>query len=138
MKVSVEFLKIVENFWWFGIISLAAFPLTILILPPLILRLPEDYFSAYKADGFISRKKRWIRICLLILKNTGGLILLIIGIFMLFLPGQGLLTVLAGLSAMNFPGKRKLEIKLVSKRTVFRALNWIRKKGKKADFIYPG
>ena len=45
---------------------------------------------------------------------------------MLFLPGQGLLTMLMGIVLMDFPGKFRLERHLVSRPPVFAAINWIR------------
>ncbi|MBI9099743.1 MAG: hypothetical protein JEY91_14785 [Spirochaetaceae bacterium] len=130
-------LKIFEEFWWLGIFSIATFVLTILILPIVIVRLPADYFAVHKADGFISRQNRRWRFSLLFLKNLAGVILLVMGFLMLFIPGQGVLTILAGLSVMNFPGKRKLEIRIVSNKKVFHSLNWIRSKGKKEHFHNP-
>ena len=129
-----EVLKIIEEFWWLGIFSIVTFALTIMILPLVIIRLPADYFSGEKADGFISRQSGGRRYFLLFVKNFGGALLLIMGILMLFMPGQGVLTIIAGLSIMNFPGKRKLEIKLLSNQKVLKGLNWIRKKGKKEPF----
>ncbi len=132
-----EFLKILSEFWWLGIFSIVTFFLTIMILPLIIIRLPEDYFAREKPDGFITRQNKGVRLTLFILKNIGGLILLIMGFLMLFVPGQGILTILAGLSVMNFPGKRKMEMKLASKKTVFKSLNWIRNKGQRGHFQMP-
>ena len=50
---------------------------------------------------------------------------------MLVLPGQGLLTIVTGLILINYPGKYKLEKKLVAMPSVFKALNWIRDKANK-------
>ncbi len=47
---------------------------------------------------------------------------------MLFLPGQGLLTILAGILILDFPGKYKLEHYLISKPVVLDSLNWIRRR----------
>ncbi len=132
-----ELLLIIEEFWWLGILSIVAFPLTIIILPLVIIRLPPDYFSVKKADGFISRQRASIRFLLLFFKNLGGAILLLMGIMMLVMPGQGLLTIFAGISIMNFPGKRKLELKIALNRKVFKGLNWIRRKSKNKEFIFP-
>lgn len=129
-----DILKIAGEFWWLGIFSVAAFALTILILPIVVIRLPSDYFVIDKADGFISRQSPGWRLFLLILKNMAGGFLLIMGFLMLFVPGQGILTILAGLSVMNFPGKRKLEKRLAANDKVFRSLNWIRSKGKRDHF----
>jgi len=82
----------------------------------------------------IKRQNKFLRITLLIFKNIAGFFLLLVGFIMLFIPGQGILTIIAGLSVMNFPGKRKLEIKLASREKVMRGLNWIRDKGQRPHF----
>jgi len=41
-------------------------------------------------------------------KNTGGVCLIIIGFMLIFTPGPGLLTILAGLYITSFPGKPAL------------------------------
>ena len=43
-------------------------------------------------------------------------------------PGQGILTILIGLMLLDFPGKRRLERRLVQQPSVWRALNWMRTK----------
>lgn len=65
-----------------------------------------------------------------------GVFLLICGILMLVLPGQGLLTIIIGLSLLPFPGKRKLEQYLLSRKSVKASLNWIRVKANKEPFIF--
>ena len=72
-----------------------------------------------------------LRILFLILKTLLGAILLLGGILMLITPGQGLLTIVIGLLLMNFPGKRRFEIWLVSLGPIHRAMQWIRKRGGK-------
>lgn len=62
----------------------------------------------------------------LTLKNLVGVVFLLAGIAMLVLPGQGLLTVLIGISLIDFPGKHRLEARLVSQRLVLQAINAVR------------
>ena len=64
-------------------------------------------------------------------KNIIGFSLIVGGFLMLVLPGQGLLTIVTGLLLINYPGKYKLEQKLVAMPSVFKALNWIRVKANK-------
>lgn len=45
-------------------------------------------------------------------KNTGGVCLIIIGFLLIFTPGPGLLTILAGLYITSFPGKPALVARL--------------------------
>ena len=64
------------------------------------------------------------------------LLLVAAGLAMLFLPGQGLLTVLIGVCVMDFPGKRGLLQRLVRGPKVQGALNWIRRKRGKEPFAF--
>jgi hypothetical protein len=64
----------------------------------------------------------------MLLKNVFGLLLLVLGIIMAFpgVPGQGVLTILLGLMLLDFPGKRQLEYRIVSRPKVLRAINRLR------------
>ena len=61
----------------------------------------------------------------------------IFGILMIFMPGQGLLTILMGLALLNFPGKRSAELALARYPPVRKALDWIRQKANKPPFQIP-
>lgn len=65
-----------------------------------------------------------------------GVFLLLCGIVMLVLPGQGLITMIIGLSLLPFPGKNKIVKKLLARRSVRNSLNWVRYKAKKEPFIF--
>lgn len=71
-----------------------------------------------------------------IAKIIVGLFLLVCGVLMLVLPGQGIITILIGLSLIPFPGKNKIEQYLISRKSVRSSLNWIRLKAKKEPFIF--
>jgi hypothetical protein len=58
-----------------------------------------------------------------LLRNVVGAVLLLLGVAMLVLPGQGLLTIIAALSLMDFRGKRRLEQRLMLQPRVFAAIN---------------
>ncbi len=51
--------------------------------------------------------------------------------------GQGVLTVLLGLSLTDFPGKRRLELRLVRQPVIFRTINAIRVKAGKPALLIP-
>ena len=72
------------------------------------------------------------------MKNLLGALLVVLGLVMLVTPGQGLLTLLAGLLLMNFPGKYRLECWVVLRPGVLRALNWLRGRGGQPPFERPG
>lgn len=71
-----------------------------------------------------------------IVKIIIGIFLLVCGIAMLVLPGQGLITMLIGLSMLPFPGKHKIEQNLLARKSIRSSLNWIRIKANKEVFIF--
>jgi hypothetical protein len=68
---------------------------------------------------------RWAGV---ILKNVLGTLLVLLGLFLSLpgIPGQGLLTILIGVMLLSFPGKRRLERRLVSRPSVLAAINALR------------
>lgn len=114
---------------WLGVVSLLVFVATLFAVPWFVVRIPEDYFVEEKREPLAwSSHHPLIRWPLLILKNLLGLVLLLMGIAMLVMPGQGLLTMLAGLVLLNFPGKFRLERWLVTHRPVLLSINWMRQR----------
>ena len=85
-------------------------------------RLPEDYLL-HDADRAWKPGRQSVG---LIARNLAGGVLVALGILMLLLPGQGVLTILAGLALMDFRGKRRLEHWLMLRPTVFAAINRLR------------
>jgi hypothetical protein len=73
-----------------------------------------------------------------VLKNALGVVLLLGGIVMLFLPGQGLLTMFLGIVLMDFPGKFRLERYLISRGPVLKSINWIRRKAEVSELETDG
>jgi hypothetical protein len=67
-----------------------------------------------------------------------GIFLIVCGLAMLVLPGQGVVTIIIGLSLVPFPGKQKLMKNLLSRQSVRSTLNWIRMKAKKEPFVFEG
>lgn len=116
--------------WWMGGVSVASLVLLLLLLPPVVSRLPADYFVKKRGEQRRTGARSWLAF---IGKNALGVLFLIAGVAMLVLPGQGVLTVLVGLLLVDFPGKRKLELKLVRRPRVLKFLNRMReKRGKPA------
>lgn len=120
-----------------GIISLLTFVGSLILLPWMILRMRTDYFIRHHQE-VIERRKRHPALTVLIclLRNTLGFCLLLAGIAMLVLPGQGILTMVIGLSAMDFPGKHRLNDKIIANRKIRQSLNWIRRKGGRDDLLF--
>lgn len=124
--------------WSLGVSSVVMFFGTLLVIPILVARIPADYFTRKQRpeDSFLARYPM-LRLFGLIIKNIFGFIFLLAGILMLVLPGQGILTMLIGISLMNFPGKRQLELKIIRQPTVYRAINWMRAKAHKPPLQLP-
>ena len=115
-----------------GASSILIFIISILGISWFVAQIPEDYFlSSKRKPSKWQEHKPILRLVVLFGKNIIGFSLIIGGLLMLVLPGQGLLTIVTGLLLINYPGKYKLEQKLVKIPSVFRALNWIRVKAKK-------
>jgi hypothetical protein len=110
---------------WFVGISILCIIATFILLPVLIVRLPTNYFST--EHRLRSRYRHPLAHPLLAgVKNLIGLFFVLAGFMMLVLPGQGLLTLIVGLTIMNYPGKFAVERWLVRRPHVLPALNWFR------------
>jgi hypothetical protein len=119
-----------EILFWVTAVSLIMFFGTLLLIPFLAQRIPTDYFSDQRHRPLKNRLHPALHLVIVILKNTLGLLFIIIGIPMLILPGQGLLTLTIGLLLLDFPGKYRLERWLIRQDAVYRTINWLRVHGK--------
>jgi hypothetical protein len=127
-----------QLFAWLAASSVLLFILSIASLPWLVSRIPEDYFlSSEPYSHYHEFRHPVVRIMILGVKNLVGFVLLLAGIAMLVLPGQGVLTILMGLVLLNFPGKRQFERWLVKKHAVLKALNWLRRRAGHAPLLEP-
>ena len=114
---------------WLSIASLATFIGSLLALPWMVAMIPEDYFLyGNRETTTLKQRHPAIRGLLLVGKNLLGLILLCGGFLMLFMPGQGILTMAVGLLLLDYPGKYTLEKRIVSTPSVLKGLNWLRAK----------
>jgi uncharacterized membrane protein YphA (DoxX/SURF4 family) len=125
-------------FWWATGLSMAGLIGTVIGVPWVLARLPQDYFSQpQRAVWRENAEQPPFALVLGALKNVLGGLLVLLGLLMLFTPGQGLVTLLVGLLLMNFPGKYQLERWLVGRPGVLAALNWLRRKGGHTPFDPP-
>ena len=112
---------------WLAIASAIAFVGTLLLIPIVVVRMPADYFVAEAPPPWSFRGRfPLLSLAVRVLKNLLGVALVAVGFALLVLPGQGILTILLGLTLVDFPGKRRLEVALVSRDRVRRSLNWLR------------
>jgi len=126
-------------FWWIGILSIATFVGTLIIIPILIIRIPADYFKHKKRKQKSCYKNQYPVICFIgtVFKNLLGVLFVVAGLAMLFLPGQGLITILIGIMLLNFPGKVALQLRIVQQQNVLRAINWMRTKADRPALELP-
>ncbi len=123
---------------WSGLISVAALLVTAVSVPWVVARLPADYFNRdHRETWRESDDEPLFALVLGLLKNLLGAVLVALGVVMLFTPGQGILTLLAGLLLMNFPGKYRLECWLVRRPGVLRGMNWLRERHGEPPFELP-
>ncbi len=120
-----------------AVVSLLTFLLSLLLIPYLIAILPQDYFRSQNTSLKQSPIPRsFFSPLLFLIKNVLGILFFLAGIAMLFLPGQGILTIVIGLSLISFPGKDKLLQKLIQQKNVRHSLNWARNKMNKPPFLW--
>ncbi len=118
---------------WLAVLSIATLVLSAVLLPVVIARIPEDYFlHPEPPEGGFRDRHPAVRLGVRIAKNLLGVVFLLAGLAMLFIPGQGLLTMFIGLLLIEGPGKRRFELWLVRRPAVLRGLNWVRQKAKRA------
>ncbi len=123
--------------WFMAVFSIISFIASLIFVPVLVTRIPEDYFAEAKRHRLEpwSHEHPVIRWSLLIIKNALGYIFIVLGIAMLVLPGQGVLTIMIGLMFINFPGKYRLERWVVMRGPVLNLINRLRHHAGRAPLI---
>ena len=115
---------------WLGSISFLVFIFSLISIKWLVALIPSDYFIEDKRNKYQSSYPlTWL--ISIIIKNIVVYILIIGGILMLVLPGQGLFTIIIGLMLSNYPGKYFIERKFIAIPSVLKTINWLRKKSNK-------
>lgn len=116
-----------------SVFSVLTFVASILGVPYFLSRLPADYFSRRELEalGIEGGPRPRFRRVLQVLRNLLGLFLILLGIVMLILPGQALITIVIGAFMMDFPGKRRFERWVIARRSVLQAVNKLRQRAGK-------
>jgi hypothetical protein len=117
------------------VLSIVFFVGSLIAIPFILVRLPTDFFDIRVPRPWMEDHHPVLRVLGHLVKNMVGAIFLFAGFLMLFLPGQGILTMLIGISMLDFPGKRKVEAKLIGQPTVLHAINGMREKFGKPPLI---
>jgi len=127
-------------FLWIAGASLVMFGAALAIVPWLVIRIPEDYFAGRRRPETYKIRHHpliaWLP--LMMVKNLLGGVFVLLGIAMLVLPGQGVLTIMFGIALMNFPGKFQLERWFICRAYTLRFINHLRRKHGRPALILEG
>jgi hypothetical protein len=126
------------NAWWIVLSSVGYFFISIFFIRFFIIRIPPDFFLD-KRSVDASGDRSFKRLILIFGKNVLGVILILVGLIMSIpgVAGQGFLTILLGLTLTDFPGKRRLEVKIIKQPLIRRAIYSLRQKAGKIPLILP-
>ena len=121
--------------WWMLATSVATFVAAMIGGPLWIINIPSDYFVEKTHKHKKLRSLSLSGALLAIGRNLLGSILVFIGILMLVLPGQGLLTILVGVMLLDIPGKYRIARWIVMHPPVLHSMNWIRRRAGHAPLV---
>jgi hypothetical protein len=109
-------------------IFLVSFFANLGIVSLILVKLPADHFSKGRKTKFWAGPRPWLHATKVIGKNIAGILLVALGIVLSLpgVPGQGLLTVLLGIMLLDFPGRDRVEQKLLSKPSIVNTINKLR------------
>lgn len=104
--------------WGLGCFSVLAVIFSLLFVPRYLASLPPDFLAnGEEPHGSVVWR---------ILRNSLGVVLVVLGLLMLALPGQGLLTLAVGVLLVDFPGKHKLVQRLLGRPKILDVVNKLR------------
>lgn len=110
-------------------VSAAGFLLSLILAPIVAASIPPTYFAHdRRPPSRFAERRRAARWLIRVGKNGLGALLLLGGLAMLVLPGQGLLTLFVGFILVDFPGKYRFEKWLMARSWVRRPINWLRRR----------
>ncbi len=112
------------------LIFIGSFLLNLAIVSIILVKLPADHFSKDKDKKFAAGSHPMLRVLMIIGKNILGVLLVGLGVVLSLpgVPGQGLLTILLGIMLLDFPGRDRLEQKLLSRPTIVNTINRLRER----------
>lgn len=124
-----------EALWGLGIFSLGV-AISLALVGIVLVRMPATYFIGDAPPSLLVHRPRWQQRAAHVGKNVLGVLLVLLGIILSIpgVPGQGVLTMLIGLTLVDFPGKRRFEQRIMRNPTVHGAANRIRSRFGKAPF----
>ena len=109
------------------LVFIGTFLLNLAIVSVILVKLPKDHFKNDKSKR-VTGSNATVRVLKVIGKNVAGWLLIALGVVLSVpgVPGQGLLTILLGVMLVDFPGKHRLEQKLLSRPGIIKTINRLR------------
>lgn len=109
-------------------LSAALFVGTLVGVPMYIVRIPADHFVRPPPPrSFVAK----------VLRNVLGFVLIALGVAMLVLPGQGLITILLGLSILDLPIKHRVMGRILQQPNLQKGIQSLRQKAGKEPLEIP-
>lgn len=117
---------------WVALFFVAGLLLSTAVVVAVLLCLSTDHFVRHTTTPR--------HIALIVLKNLLGLVLVAVGLVLSLpgVPGQGLLTIFAGILLIDVPGKRRLELAILRRPTIRKGVDRLRARFKRAPLLFPG
>ncbi len=109
-------------------VSLLLFVGSIVAVPIFLVKIPDDYFVRGRPPR--SRVRRVLTLLI-------GSAFVVVGIAMLVLPGQGILTILVGLGILELPFRDRAIARLLGHKAVKAAIDGMRHKAGKGTLLVP-
>lgn len=121
--------------WGFGFFVVGV-TLSLGLVALVLVRMPSNYFVGDVPPSLFAGKPKWLQTAAFVVKNVLGVLLVLLGIVLSIpgVPGQGLLTILIGITLVEFPGKRRLEQRIMKNSIVLGGANRIRARFGKDGF----
>jgi hypothetical protein len=112
------------------VLLIAGTVLSFAIIFAVLIRLPADHFAPSRGQGGTNVRRGFLAWAGIVVKNLLGAAIVALGVILSVpgIPGQGLLTIFAGLLLLDFPGKHQLLVKILSRPAVLRSINRLRAK----------
>ncbi|MBC8031834.1 MAG: hypothetical protein H7Z16_17255 [Pyrinomonadaceae bacterium] len=110
------------------LLFVVTFSINLIIVSIILVKIPATYFQKNHSREFWKDSSPAIRLLGVVIKNGLGVLLVALGIVLSLpgVPGQGILTILLGIMLLDFPGRRKLETKLLSRPAILKTINKLR------------
>jgi hypothetical protein len=123
----MDWLPRLETVLWAAGVWVATTAVTFVVVAAVVATLPVTYFRDEAARSATRGRPAWW-IAARIARNVAGVVLIVVGAALSIpgVPGQGLLTLLAGLVLVDFPGRHRAARAIARWRGVLPAMNRLR------------